>query len=94
MAGVVFLSFAAEEAETGYLGHMRTGHWSVERLTHLAIAESTDHLSSRGNNLDAARILLDYAEDVGGAVDVLCRGNEFSEAYRMVSISGTCKKST
>jgi len=43
-----------------------------------------DHLSSRGRHLEAAQVYLDYASDVDAAVDVLCRGAEFSEAYRIV----------
>jgi hypothetical protein len=29
--------------------------------------------------------LVDYASDVDSAVDMLCRGSEFAEAYRLVS---------
>lgn len=46
----------------------------------------TDHLSSRGKHLEAARVFIDYSEDVDSAVDVLCRGTEFSEAYRTATL--------
>ncbi|KAK4687641.1 elongator complex protein 1, partial [Tremellales sp. Uapishka_1] len=45
----------------------------------------TDHLASRGRTLDASQVYLDYAKDVDSAVDVLCRGTEFSEAYRVAT---------
>lgn len=32
--------------------------------------------------------MIDYGGDVDGAVDVLCRGAEFAEAYRVVSMLG------
>jgi elongator complex protein 1 len=46
-----------------------------------------DHLSSRGKNLEAAQIFLDYAKDVDSAVHVLSRGGEFAEAQRVVSVN-------
>ena len=56
-----------------------------------AETERLDHLVSRGKHLEAARVFLDYSEDVDAAVDVLCRGIEFSEAYRIVSLIVTLK---
>lgn len=47
-------------------------------------AHKTDHLSSRGRHGEAAQIFVDYANDIDSAVDVACRGSEFSEAYRIV----------
>jgi elongator complex protein 1 len=49
------------------------------------LANPADHLSSRGRSLEAAQVFLDYQNDVDSAVDVLCRGAEFAEAYRLVS---------
>lgn len=46
---------------------------------------STDHLASRGRPIEASRILVEYGKDVDKAVDILCRGAEFSEALRLVS---------
>ena len=50
----------------------------------------TEHLASRGRHGEAAQTFLDYAQDVDSAVDVLCRGNEFAEAYRIVRIPVRC----
>ncbi|WWC91266.1 uncharacterized protein L201_006209 [Kwoniella dendrophila CBS 6074] len=49
-------------------------------------ARVTDHLSSRGRHLEASQIFIEYAQDVDSAVDVLCRGADFSEAYRLTSL--------
>ncbi|OCF72658.1 elongator complex protein 1 [Kwoniella mangroviensis CBS 8886] len=46
----------------------------------------TDHLSSRGRHLEASQVFIEHASDVDSAVDVLCRGTEFSEAYRLTSL--------
>ncbi|WVW79282.1 hypothetical protein I302_101249 [Kwoniella bestiolae CBS 10118] len=46
----------------------------------------TDHLSSRGRHLEASQVFIEHAQDVDSAVDVLCRGTEFSEAYRLTSL--------
>ncbi|WVQ81518.1 hypothetical protein IAT38_003642 [Cryptococcus sp. DSM 104549] len=46
----------------------------------------TDYLASRGRHLEAAQVFVEYAGDVDSAVDVCCRGAEFSEAYRLVSL--------
>jgi elongator complex protein 1 len=45
----------------------------------------TDYLSSRGRHLEAAQVFIEYTQDVDSAVDMLCRGSEFGEAYRLVS---------
>ena len=45
----------------------------------------SDYLASRGRHVEASQVLIDYAADVDEAVDVLCRGAEFAEAYRLVS---------
>ncbi|GMK55839.1 hypothetical protein CspeluHIS016_0208950 [Cutaneotrichosporon spelunceum] len=45
----------------------------------------SDYLSSRGRHAEAGQVLVDYAEDVDAAVDVLSRGGEFAEAYRLAS---------
>ncbi|KLT46470.1 IkappaB kinase complex, IKAP component [Cutaneotrichosporon oleaginosum] len=45
----------------------------------------SDYLASRGRHAEAGQVLIDYAEDVDGAVEVLCRGAEFAEAYRHAS---------
>ncbi|KAL7421377.1 putative elongator complex protein 1 [Cryptotrichosporon argae] len=50
------------------------------------VSRIADHLASRGRALEAAQIHLDYAHDVDAAVDVLCRGGEFAEAYRITSL--------
>jgi hypothetical protein len=47
-------------------------------------ADASDHLSSRGKNLDAAQVFMDYAKDVDSAVQVLSKGLEFAEAQRLV----------
>lgn len=49
------------------------------------VGRVTDYLASRGRHAEAGQVLIDYAADVDGAVDVLCRGAEFAEAYRLVS---------
>ncbi|OCF35522.1 elongator complex protein 1 [Kwoniella heveanensis BCC8398] len=46
----------------------------------------TDHLASRGRHLEASQVFIEHADDVDSAVDVLCRGTEFSEAYRLTSL--------
>ncbi|KAK8843352.1 hypothetical protein IAR55_007009 [Kwoniella newhampshirensis] len=46
----------------------------------------TDYLASRGRHLEAAQVFVEHAQDVDSAVDVLCRGTEFAEAYRLVSL--------
>ncbi|WRT69010.1 uncharacterized protein IL334_005992 [Kwoniella shivajii] len=46
----------------------------------------TDHLASRGRHLEASQIFIEHAQDVDSAIDVLCRGTEFSEAYRLASL--------
>ncbi|ORY20535.1 putative Pol II transcription elongation factor [Naematelia encephala] len=46
----------------------------------------TDHLSSRGASLEASRVLVEYAKDVDSAIEVLCRGSQFAEAYRLASL--------
>ncbi|RSH95270.1 hypothetical protein EHS25_000356 [Saitozyma podzolica] len=46
----------------------------------------TDHLASRGRHTEAARVFVEYASDVDSAVDVLCRGTDFAEAYRLASL--------
>ena len=47
-------------------------------------ADYADHLSSRGKNLEAAQIFMDYANDVDSAVQGLSKGLEFAEAQRLV----------
>jgi elongator complex protein 1 len=51
-----------------------------------SIAEVADHLASRGRRVEASRVLVEYAKDIDAAVDVLCRGAEFAEAYRLVCL--------
>ena len=46
----------------------------------------TDHLSSRGKNLEAAQVFMDYANDVDSAVEVLSKGLEFAEAQRLTAL--------
>nr|XP_018259126.1 elongator complex protein 1 [Kwoniella dejecticola CBS 10117]OBR81284.1 elongator complex protein 1 [Kwoniella dejecticola CBS 10117] len=46
----------------------------------------TDHLASRGRHLEASQVFIEHAQDVDSAVDVLCRGADFSEAYRLISL--------
>lgn len=64
-----------------------TGESSLEAKNISPLMPNTDHLSSRGSHLEASRILLDYMHDVDAAVDVLSRGANFPEAYRIVSLS-------
>ncbi|KAG8722224.1 hypothetical protein FRC09_006606 [Ceratobasidium sp. 395] len=45
------------------------------------VAES---LSSHSRHTEAARVYLDYAHDVASAVTSLCRGNDLSEAFRIL----------
>ncbi|KAG9120672.1 hypothetical protein FRC07_003758, partial [Ceratobasidium sp. 392] len=51
-----------------------------------SVAES---LVSHSRHTEAARVYLDYAHDVPGAVTSLCRGNDLSEAFRIISIEKT-----
>ncbi|KAG8724730.1 hypothetical protein FRC09_015203 [Ceratobasidium sp. 395] len=53
------------------------------------VAES---LSSHSRHTEAARVYLDYAHDVPGAVTSLCRGNDLSEAFRVVGLSVSIHK--
>ena len=46
----------------------------------------SEHLASRGKRLEAAQLLVDHAGDIDTAVDILCRGSEFGEAYRLVHL--------
>ncbi|KIY46095.1 IkappaB kinase complex, IKAP component [Fistulina hepatica ATCC 64428] len=48
-----------------------------------------EELGSKKRYAEAARILLDYAEDVREAVICLVQGNNFSEARRVVSLTHT-----
>ncbi|OWZ30446.1 elongator complex protein 1, partial [Cryptococcus neoformans AD2-60a] len=50
------------------------------------IERVTDYLGSRGRHLEASQIFIEYSSDVDSAVDTCCRGAEFSEAYRLISI--------
>lgn len=36
--------------------------------------------------MEASQIFIEYSSDVDSAVDTCCRGVEFSEAYRLISI--------
>ncbi|WVR09089.1 hypothetical protein IAU60_006151 [Kwoniella sp. DSM 27419] len=47
------------------------------------VGRVTDHLASRGRHLEASQVFIDHAQDVDSAIDVLCRGTEFAEAYRL-----------
>lgn len=51
-------------------------------------ADIIDYLGGRGRSIEAAQVFLDYASDVDSAIDVLCRGGEFSEAYRLIAQHG------
>lgn len=53
-----------------------------KRLT----SPTKDYLGSRGRHLEASQIFIEYSSDVDSAVDTCCRGAEFSEAYRLISI--------
>ncbi|KAG9116362.1 hypothetical protein FRC07_007460, partial [Ceratobasidium sp. 392] len=61
---------------------------SSEDLTDMGyrVAES---LASHARHAEAARVYLDYAHDVPGAVTSLCRGNDLSEAFRIISVQKT-----
>ncbi|QRV80523.1 Pol II transcription elongation factor [Ceratobasidium sp. AG-Ba] len=50
------------------------------------VAES---LTSHSRYLEAARVYVEYAHDVRAAVSALCRGNDLSEAFRIVSVYKT-----
>ncbi|WOO84954.1 Elongator complex protein 1 [Vanrija pseudolonga] len=43
----------------------------------------TEYLVSRGRHIEASQIYMEYEGDVDAAVDVLARGAEFAEAYRL-----------
>lgn len=58
-------------------------HEGLELTTHLV---SSGHLSSRGRNVEAGRLVLDYGGDVEEAVVQFCKGRDFSEAYRVVRL--------
>lgn len=45
-----------------------------------------EYLSSHSRHLEAAQIALDYQQSVGQAVHILCRGSQFGEAFRLVSL--------
>ncbi|KAG9083537.1 hypothetical protein FS749_005957 [Ceratobasidium sp. UAMH 11750] len=47
------------------------------------VAES---LGSHSRHAEAARVYLDYVQDVPSAVSALCRANDLSEAFRIISI--------
>lgn len=61
-----------------------TGKHTNLLLLLMRCADDADHLSSRGKNLDAAQVFMDYAKDVDSAVQVLSKGLEFAEAQRLV----------
>ncbi|CAE6360205.1 unnamed protein product [Rhizoctonia solani] len=46
-----------------------------------------DSLVSHARYSEAARVYLDYAQDVPSAVSALTRGNDLSEAFRVISIN-------
>ncbi|KAL6305119.1 IkappaB kinase complex IKAP component [Sparassis latifolia] len=58
---------------------------SKDDLASMAYRVAED-LSSKKRHMDAARVLLDYAEDVRETVDVLVRGSHFSEARRIITL--------
>ena len=45
----------------------------------------TEDLAAKKRHMDAARVLLDYAEDVREGIKALVEGSQFSEARRIVS---------
>lgn len=45
----------------------------------------SEYLVSRGRHIEASQIYMEYAGDVDAAVDVLARGAEFAEAYRLAA---------
>ncbi|CAH7686311.1 IKI3 family-domain-containing protein [Phakopsora pachyrhizi] len=49
---------------------------------HSNAQEMAERLSSSGRFLDCAVVLLDYANDLDGAIGALCEGQSFSEAIR------------
>ncbi|CED83780.1 IkappaB kinase complex, IKAP component [Phaffia rhodozyma] len=45
-----------------------------------------DYLESRGRNVEAGRIWLDYGHNLDQAVHAFCKGRDFSEAYRVTAL--------
>ena len=62
----------------------RTAHYDSELIV---MCDITEDLSAKKRYQEAARVLLDYAQDVREAVIALVQGNQFSEARSVVRIS-------
>jgi elongator complex protein 1 len=65
---------------------------SSQRQVFPEAVDRPDHLASRGKSLEAAQIHVEYGKDVDSAVNVLCKGTEFAEAYRLVSFDGPSRE--
>ncbi|KZT69682.1 IkappaB kinase complex, IKAP component [Daedalea quercina L-15889] len=58
-------------------------HLPLDELSSMAYRVADD-LAAKKRHMDAARVLLDYAEDVREAVKALVEGSHFSEARRII----------
>ncbi|GAA5832721.1 hypothetical protein JCM11251_005735 [Rhodosporidiobolus azoricus] len=56
-----------------------------EEIKEIAV-DVADNLTGKRRYADAARVLLEYAKDVEGAVQALCEGNLYSEAVRLIAL--------
>ena len=80
----VFFSLWMQEGSNGNISDSQKKAAS-EFAEEIAVA-SERQSSSRGGLADAARILLDYCEDVTGAVDMLVRGKYWQEGCRIAAL--------
>ena len=60
---------------------------TIEVLRCMLELERTGALRNENRFEEAAKVLLDYAKDVAGAVEALCAGADFAEAVRLVRSS-------
>ncbi|PCH36634.1 IkappaB kinase complex IKAP component [Wolfiporia cocos MD-104 SS10] len=92
-----FIFRSAKKVMKAMIAHEKALDW--EELFELALQEQTpaedivsmayrvaEDLASRKRYLDAARVLLDYAEDVKEAVTALVEGRHFAEARRIIAL--------
>lgn len=82
--------------------HLKSLSW--QQLFHLALVSKlptseikdlaiqvSDGLKSKRRWIEAGKVLLEYGRDVEGAVAVLCEGDLFGEAMRLVSVTISSK---
>lgn len=54
-------------------------------FSRLTLLRYTERLTSKRRYAEAAKVLVEYGQDLPAAVDALCEGNLFAEAVRLVS---------